>query len=134
MSEQSHSRPICERSLPTATRPQSRGPRTHGGPLSLPRWPEPSARSVLPGCSDCAQDIAQAALTKVMAAERRSEGERHFSTFYLYRVAHSALVDEIRQRKRRAEVSLECVSNADDATPALEPTDQDDPESAASLP
>jgi RNA polymerase sigma-70 factor (ECF subfamily) len=83
--------------------------------------------------SDCAQDIAQAALTKVMAAERRSEGERSLSTFYLQRVAHSALVDEIRHRKRRPEVPLERDREEDDGPPALEPAGRGDPESTASF-
>ena len=38
---------------------------------------------------DHAQDIAQAALTKVMTAERRGEGTRPLSSFYLHRAAHS---------------------------------------------
>jgi RNA polymerase sigma-70 factor, ECF subfamily len=80
-----------------------------------------------------AQDIAQAALTKVMAAERRAEGERPLSPFYLYRAAHSALVDEIRWRKRRPEVPLDGVPPSDDDARGLEPAGQDDPESTASF-
>lgn len=37
-----------------------------------------------------ADDIAQAALSKVMAIERASEGTRELTSFYLHRVAHSA--------------------------------------------
>jgi RNA polymerase sigma-70 factor, ECF subfamily len=84
-----------------------------------------------------AQDIAQAALTKVMAAERKTEGERPLTSFYLHRVAHSALVDEIRRRKRRQEVSLEgTTESGDDARsfePAFQPRAQGDPESHASF-
>src|SRR5262245_45413493 len=54
-----------------------------------------------------AEDIAQVAITKVMAAERASEGERRLTSFYLYKVAHSALVDEIRRRARRREQALD---------------------------
>jgi RNA polymerase sigma-70 factor (ECF subfamily) len=82
-----------------------------------------------------AQDIAQAALTKVMAAERRSEseGERTLTSFYLHRVAHSALVDEIRRRKRRQEVSLDGAGEPGDEAPAFEPRADGDPESRASF-
>jgi RNA polymerase sigma-70 factor (ECF subfamily) len=87
------------------------------------------ARAVRKQCPawlrDHAQDIAQAALTKVMAAERRGEGIRPLSPFYLYRVAHSALVDEIRHRKRRPEVPLEGVRAADDDARAFEPAGHD---------
>src|SRR5207244_1621297 len=82
--------------------------------------------------SDHAQDIAQAALTKVMAAEQRTEGERALTSFYLHRVAHSALVDEIRRRKRRPDIPLEGVTDEGDEGPRFEPVAQGDPESRAS--
>jgi RNA polymerase sigma-70 factor, ECF subfamily len=82
--------------------------------------------------SDHAQDIAQAALAKVIAAAQRAEGDRPVSSFYLYRVAHSALVDEIRRRKRRQEVQLEGPTEEDDA-PSLEPRAQGNPENSASF-
>jgi RNA polymerase sigma-70 factor (ECF subfamily) len=65
---------------------------------------------------DHADDLAQAALMKIMSRPQPpaqgdraqgDEGERSLSSFYLYRVAHSALVDEIRRRQRRREVPLE---------------------------
>jgi RNA polymerase sigma-70 factor (ECF subfamily) len=83
--------------------------------------------------SDDAQDIAQAALTKVMAAERRGEGDRPLSPFYLHRAAHSALVDEIRRRRRRPEVPLNGVTEAGDEWNRFEPRAQGDPESLASF-
>lgn len=49
------------------------------------------------------EDLVQAALLKVMEIERRREGETVWTAFYLGRVAHSALVDEIRRRRRRPE-------------------------------
>lgn len=82
---------------------------------------------------DHAQDIAQAALTKVMAAERKSEGERPLTSFYLHRVAHSALVDEIRRRKRRPEVSLDVTTEAGEEVRPFEPRVQGDPENDASF-
>jgi RNA polymerase sigma-70 factor (ECF subfamily) len=54
-----------------------------------------------------ADDLVQCALVKVMAIAGAGEGTRVLSSFYLHRVAHSALVDEIRRRQRRREVPLE---------------------------
>ncbi len=53
------------------------------------------------------EDLVQAALVKVMEIEQRREGETEWTSFYLARVAHSALVDEIRRRRRRPEDPLE---------------------------
>ncbi len=112
-----------------------------GEPLSSEsRWAALAAvmtRAVRRQCpawlSDHAQDIAQVALTKVMAVERRAEGVRPLSSFYLHRAAHSALVDEIRRRKRRPEVSLEATTATEEQSPRLEPRAQGDPESSASF-
>jgi RNA polymerase sigma-70 factor (ECF subfamily) len=82
--------------------------------------------------SASADDIAQAALIKVMAAERRAEGERPVSAFYLHRAAHSALVDELRRRQRRQEISLEGGRGPADQQPRFEPSAQGDPETSAS--
>jgi RNA polymerase sigma-70 factor (ECF subfamily) len=57
-------------------------------------------------------DIVQVAVLKVMGLERRSEGnyssegKSPLAASYLYRVAYSAVVDEIRARRRRPEVEL----------------------------
>jgi RNA polymerase sigma-70 factor (ECF subfamily) len=96
------------------------------------------ARAVRRQCpawlSDQAQDIAQAALIKVMAVEQRAEGERPLSPFYLHRAAHSALVDEIRRRKRRPEISLQDGTEpGGDQSPRFEPRAQGDPERSASF-
>lgn len=61
--------------------------------------------------SDAADDLVQAAIVKVMAMPGVSEGNRTLSSFYLHRVAHSALIDEIRRRQRRREVALEVDAN-----------------------
>ena len=94
------------------------------------------ARAVRRQCpawlSDHAQDIAQVALAKVMAAEQGREGERALTPFYLHRVAHSALVDEIRRRKRRPEVPLDGTSD-DSQRIRVEPRTAGDPESTASF-
>jgi RNA polymerase sigma-70 factor (ECF subfamily) len=83
--------------------------------------------------SDHADDLVQAALMKVMAAAGGSEGNRPLSSFYLYRVAHSALVDEIRRRQRRREVPLGVTDADDEPGGHIEPQAAGDPEQDASL-
>lgn len=56
---------------------------------------------------DRRDDLVQASLMRVMEVHRKSEGKRELSSYYLRRVAHSVLVDEIRRVRRRREVSLE---------------------------
>jgi RNA polymerase sigma-70 factor (ECF subfamily) len=80
-----------------------------------------------------AEDIAQAALIKVMAVERRAEEERPLSSFDLHRAAHSALVDEIRRRKRRPEIALGGAMEPGGQGPRFEPRAQGDPERRASF-
>lgn len=67
------------------------------------------------------EDLVQVALLKVMEIERRREGETVWTPFYLGRVAHSALVDEIRRRRRRPEEALD--EGEAEATPAEETAD-----------
>lgn len=52
-------------------------------------------------------DLVQVALMKVMDLHRRGEGSDGFPSSYLWKVAHSALVDEIRRRRRRREQPLD---------------------------
>src|SRR4051812_30821763 len=52
-------------------------------------------------------DLVQEAFLRIFELRRRSEQERELSSFYLKRVAYSALVDEIRRHERRRESSLE---------------------------
>jgi RNA polymerase sigma-70 factor (ECF subfamily) len=82
--------------------------------------------------SDHAEDLVQAALIKVMAVSGISEGNRPLSSFYLYRVAHSALVDEIRRRQRRREVALEVDESEDGRGGRVEARASGDPEQDAS--
>ncbi len=65
------------------------------------------ARSCPPWLADQKEDLVQTALIKVMEIRRRSEGERTFSSSYLWRTAYSALIDEIRRHRRRGEVPLD---------------------------
>lgn len=61
--------------------------------------------------SSARDDLVQAAVMRVMQIVENqppgAEGPRPLSSSYLYRVAHSALVDEIRRVRRRAESDLE---------------------------
>ena len=95
------------------------------------------ARAVRRQCpswlSDHAEDLVQAALMKVMAAVRGREGDRTLTSFYLHRVAHSALVDEIRRRQRRREVALVVGGSGDEAGTDVEPQAAGDPEQDAAL-
>jgi RNA polymerase sigma-70 factor (ECF subfamily) len=67
--------------------------------------------------ADVRDDLVQAAVMRVMRVVEQSpgEGSRPLSASYLYRIAHSVLVDELRRRKRRQETDLD---DAADATPA----------------
>ena len=86
-----------------------------------------AVRKVCPGwMSDRRDDLIQAAMMKVMAIQRRSEGNRELTSSYLYRVAHSALIDEIRQLRRRREVDLD-----ETATEVESRKSGDDPERSA---
>jgi RNA polymerase sigma-70 factor (ECF subfamily) len=62
-------------------------------------------------------DLVQAVLMRVVETQRKREGSFEFSTFYLRRVAHSALVDEIRRSRRRREVPLE--EQSEEVAPAV---------------
>lgn len=80
-----------------------------------------------------ADDIAQLALAKVMKSDKVGDGKPPLSAFYLHRVAHSALVDEIRRRRRRREVALEAQADTEDQPATHEPAAHGTPESAAAL-
>jgi RNA polymerase sigma-70 factor, ECF subfamily len=83
--------------------------------------------------SEHAQDIAQTALAKVVAIVKDREGDQPLSSFYLHKVAHSALVDEIRRRKRRREVALEIVDAPGEQSRQIEPVATGTPEDDASF-
>ena len=67
-------------------------------------------------------DLVQAAVMRVMqivnADASGREGNRPLAPFYLYKVAHSALVDEIRRVRRRHEAALDDTENVTAQTPA----------------
>ena len=69
---------------------------------------ERAVASVCPAwLADRRDDLVQAATIRVLELHRRSEGDRRFGSSYLWRVAYSALVDEIRRVRRRREEPLE---------------------------
>lgn len=72
-----------------------------------------------------ADDLVQTALLRVMEIERRREGDAEFSSFYLRRAAYSVVVDEIRRRRRRGEVSLDPEAEGGEPAP---PSPAPDPE------
>ncbi len=67
-----------------------------------------AVRRVCPGwLHDRSEDIIQAAMIRVMEVRRKSDGDREFTSAYLWKVAYSALIDEIRRLRRRPETPLE---------------------------
>lgn len=60
-----------------------------------------------PSLADQRDDLVHNALLRVIEVQRRDRGQRQFNASYLWKVAYSALVDELRRRRRRGEVSLE---------------------------
>jgi RNA polymerase sigma-70 factor (ECF subfamily) len=53
--------------------------------------------------ADDADDLTQIATTRVLARINQTSGKVAFTPGYLYRAVHSALVDEIRRRRRLRE-------------------------------
>jgi RNA polymerase sigma-70 factor (ECF subfamily) len=58
-------------------------------------------------------DLVQTALIRVAQVVERGEGNATFAASYLWRVAYSVTVDEIRRFRRRQETSLEEASVAE---------------------
>lgn len=52
-------------------------------------------------------DLIQVALLRLVDVVEKSEQERTFNSSYLYKVAYSALIDEIRRLRARREVAIE---------------------------
>jgi RNA polymerase sigma-70 factor (ECF subfamily) len=83
-----------------------------------------------PWLSDRKDDLVQAAVMRVMDLWNRREGNQTFTSSYLYRVAYSALVDEIRRVRRRREVALEA-DPEEDGPPREIAAASEDPERRA---
>jgi RNA polymerase sigma-70 factor (ECF subfamily) len=92
------------------------GPLSAGDYAGLRQQLVRSVRRVCPGwLAASADDIVQAAVVKVLHLQQESEGERRLATSYLWRLAYSAVVDEIRRRRRLREVPM---ADADEMSPA----------------
>jgi RNA polymerase sigma-70 factor (ECF subfamily) len=79
-----------------------------------------------PSIAGEADDLVQRAWLKLMRSENRGEGNPAPSASYLWRVAYTAVIDEIRRRDRRREVPL-----IEDSAAAIPATSQPDPEREA---
>lgn len=75
------------------------------------RLREALARAVARACpawmSADRDDLVQATMLKVLAVERPPEEKAELPSSYLQRVALNAVIDEIRARRRRGEISLD---------------------------
>jgi len=65
------------------------------------------ARFCPPALRHLRDDLVQNAWLRVLELQRRSDPDRAFSASYMYKVAYSALIDEIRRMRRRGEVALD---------------------------
>jgi RNA polymerase sigma-70 factor (ECF subfamily) len=79
-----------------------------------------------PALADRRDDLLQSAMMRVVELQRRDPERARLSPAYLYRVAYTALIDELRRVGRRREVALEDV----EAMP-VQPAAPGDPERAA---
>jgi RNA polymerase sigma-70 factor (ECF subfamily) len=72
-----------------------------------------AVRKVCPSwLADHADDFAQVVTTRILGRMKATGGQVEFSQGYLYRAAYSAVVDEIRKRRRLREVSVEEVGES----------------------
>jgi RNA polymerase sigma-70 factor (ECF subfamily) len=80
---------------------------------------ERAVRRICPrSLAEDAEDLVQEALVKLLRA-RRLDGDSELSAAYLKKVAYSAVIDEIRRRRRRpAEDAYVDVASAAESVPA----------------
>jgi RNA polymerase sigma-70 factor (ECF subfamily) len=76
--------------------------------------------------ADEAEDLVQRAMIKLMTSEGKIEENPAYSASYLWRVAYTAVIDEIRRRDRRREVPL-----IEDSANTIPASSQPDPEREA---
>ncbi|MCP3138730.1 RNA polymerase sigma factor [Pyxidicoccus xibeiensis] len=79
-----------------------------------------------PALADRRDDVVQNAMIRVVELQRREPDRDRLTPAYLYRVAYTALIDEMRSQGRRKEVALEEV----EALPQ-QPVASGDPERSA---
>src|SRR5688572_12662708 len=65
-------------------------------------------------------DIVQAALLRVTAALDRGEGKADLNASYLWRVAYSATIDEIRKARARREAEQRAAAEPGELAPAAD--------------
>ncbi|MEM7156105.1 MAG: sigma-70 family RNA polymerase sigma factor [Myxococcota bacterium] len=64
------------------------------------------ARACPPWAAAHREDIVQAAMLRVVRARERNEDGRELPSSYLWKVAYSATIDEVRRLRAKREVSL----------------------------
>lgn len=69
------------------------------------------ARACPPELASAREDLVQAALVRVLEHEARGEENRVRTASYLWRVAWSAVIDELRRLRRRPTVSLDAMTS-----------------------
>ena len=76
--------------------------------------------------ADRQDDLVQMATMRTLDARRSAEGNPEVAASYLYRVAYTTLIDEIRRLRRRPEVRLEDAEGAGLDVPAPSPGPEQD--------
>lgn len=84
-----------------------------------------TVKKVCPGwLSDRVDDLVQTCMIRVMDLQKKSEGNHQPSSSYLWKMAHNAMIDEIRKIRRRQEVTL----TDEEGGERVIPTEAADPE------
>jgi len=78
-------------------------------------------RNAPPWLQNSTDDLVQDAAMKILEILNRSEGNRAFSSSYLWKVGYSVVIDEIRRARRRKEMVLEDEKNAQVLSPGPGP-------------
>ena len=67
-----------------------------------------AVRSVCPRwLADQSDDLTQVAVSRILDRLRAADGTLELAPGYIYRTAHSVVIDEIRRRRRLREIPLE---------------------------
>lgn len=114
---------------PPDARPDGKGDGGENAPGAIPDAGELSYSEILdrlgrvmrriapPWLADKREDLVQVAVMKVMEIARSREKSAVFTSSYLWRVAQSVLIDEIRRARRRSEIALESALVEQKASP-----------------